>query len=70
MQKPSFIPVAAVVFGLVALAHGARLALGLPVVIGTWDVPAWVSWVGVLVTGGLAVWGFRTRAPSSRRPAG
>ena len=34
--------------------------MGWPVVIGDWSVPMWVSWIGLVVAGGLAFFGFET----------
>jgi len=61
MSSTTFSTVAASVFGIVALAHVARLALHVPVLVGSTTVPMWVSWVGLLVAGGLSLWGFRSR---------
>jgi hypothetical protein len=41
-------------FTLVAIAHLLRLLNGIPVTAGDWDVPQWVSILGVAVTGLLA----------------
>lgn len=60
MSSPAFCRVAASLFGIVALAHVARLALDVPVQVGTTAIPMWVSWFGLLVAGGLSVWGFRS----------
>jgi hypothetical protein len=61
MSATSFARLAAVLFGLVAVAHVARLVLGAPVTIGATSVPLTVSWVGAAVTGTLCVLGFRAR---------
>ncbi|MGB8326867.1 MAG: hypothetical protein WCE48_04740 [Steroidobacteraceae bacterium] len=61
MNPSAFRRVAAIVFGIIALAHAARLAMALPVEVGTVSVPVWASWVALLVTGALSVWGFRSR---------
>jgi hypothetical protein len=45
---------------LVALAHVGRLALGLPVQVGATAIPLWVSWLGLFVSAGLSLWGFRS----------
>jgi len=42
-------------FGLVALAHLLRLALGWEVTIDGWIAPMWVSIIGTLVPASLAV---------------
>lgn len=59
MSSPVFCKVAGALFGLVALAHAARLALAVPIQFGATDVPMWASWLGLLVAGVLSVWGFR-----------
>ena len=61
MSSTTFSTVAASVFGIVALAHVARLVLHVPLLVGSTSIPMWVSWVGLLVAGGLSLWGFRTR---------
>ena len=60
-MKP-FTTVAVVVFTLVAGLHVARLALGWKVIIGEsvvavggTSIPMWVSYLGVVIAGGLAV---------------
>ena len=46
------------VFGLIALLHGIRAAMQVPVQIGTTTIPVWDSWVGAVVAGALCVWAF------------
>ena len=46
--------IAVVLLGLVALGHVLRLVYGLEAVVGDWTVPMWVSYIGVLLPGGLA----------------
>ena len=46
-MKP-FSKVAALVFGLIAVLHLARLVYGWEAVIGGWVVPMWFSWPAVL----------------------
>ena len=55
-----------VIFGVVALVHVLRLALGWPAEIAGWSVPMWVSWIAIVVAGALCVWAFRL-AFSTRR---
>jgi hypothetical protein len=47
--------IAATIFGIVAVVHILRLGYDVPVEIGTWQVPLWLSWAGVFVTASLAV---------------
>lgn len=69
-MKPGSL-LATVVFALVALAHAARLAMGLQVTVDGTEVPMSVSVVGVVVPLALAVLLWRESAPCecrSRRP--
>ncbi|HET6604659.1 MAG TPA: hypothetical protein VFG21_10720 [Xanthomonadaceae bacterium] len=61
MSKSSFSSVAAVVFGIVAIAHAARGAMGTPILVGETAIPLWVSWLGLAIAGSLSIWGFRAR---------
>lgn len=54
MKKP-FATVAAGIFALMALLHIFRLAFGWEVTIQRSIIPLWVSWLGVVIAGGLAV---------------
>jgi hypothetical protein len=47
---------------VVALFHLVRIYMGWPVMIGDWSVPMWVSWIGVVVAGGLAFFGLRLQS--------
>jgi hypothetical protein len=48
-----------ILFSLVALAHLLRIVFGIPVHVDDFDVPMLVSWVGLVVPAGLALWAFR-----------
>ena len=50
---------AGVIFALVTLLHLSRIYMDWPVVIGSWTVPMWVSWIGLVVAGGLSYFGLR-----------
>ena len=54
MKKP-FTTIAVSVFALVALMHVLRLALGWEVTFQGSVVPMWVSALGAIIAGGLAV---------------
>ncbi len=54
MKKP-FTMIAVGVFALVALLHVLRLALGWEVTFQGSVVPMWVSALGAIIAGGLAV---------------
>ncbi|HEV8239870.1 MAG TPA: hypothetical protein VGS57_10930 [Thermoanaerobaculia bacterium] len=59
MNARTYCTLSAVVFAVVALAHLVRAVQGTAVVIGSWQTPVAISWLAVVVAGGLAVWGFR-----------
>ena len=58
----AYLAVSGTLFGIVALMHVLRLVQDWPVQLAGWPVPLWVSWIGVLVAGGLCLWGFRLAA--------
>ena len=47
---------------MVALFHLIRIFEDWPVIIGEWSVPKSLSWVALIVAGGLALLGFRLAA--------
>jgi hypothetical protein len=51
--------VSGILFSLVALAHLLRIVFGMPVQVDDFEVPMLVSWVGLVVPAGLAIWAFR-----------
>ena len=53
---------AGVIFAVVALFHLVRIFEEWPVIIGDWSVPKSVSWVALIVAGGLALLGLRLSA--------
>lgn len=61
MSQRSFLLVSAIVFTLVFLLHMLRLFYGWSAMIGGWTVPIWVSWIGAVLSGFLALEGFRLR---------
>jgi hypothetical protein len=57
------ITIAGILFILMALLHLARLFCPFPVVIGTYSVPEWFSYIGFVFFGMLAAWQFRAPRP-------
>jgi hypothetical protein len=51
--------IAAILLTIVALAHLYRLATHFQIILGSHTIPEWVSYLGVLIPGGLAVMLFR-----------
>ena len=60
MNYKIYCRVSATLFTLVALAHLSRLINGWPAIVADVNVPMLVSWIGLIVPGALAAWGFRT----------
>jgi hypothetical protein len=59
MDAKTFSLGAGVIFAVVALLHLVRILMEWTVVIGDWSVPKSVSWVALIVAGGLALLGLR-----------
>ena len=59
MDQKTFSLVAGLIFGVVALFHLVRIFEEWTVIIGDWSVPKSVSWVALVVAGGLALLGLR-----------
>ena len=57
-RKP-FTLVAAIIFGIIAVLHAYRLAVGIPIMIHEHEIGQGVSWVAVVVTAVLSVGLFR-----------
>ena len=68
MTHRTFAMAAGTIFTLVALFHLVRIYMGWPVDIGDWSVPMWFSWIGLVVAGGLAFFGFRLAALAAHEP--
>jgi len=59
MHHRAYCGISATLFTVVALAHLMRLVNGWSFEIETFVVPMWVSLIGLLGPGTLAVWGYR-----------
>jgi hypothetical protein len=57
-MSSSYAAVSALIFTVVAIVHLARLLKSWPVQIGSFIAPMSVSWIGLLVSALLAIWGF------------
>jgi hypothetical protein len=62
-MKPASL-IAVLAFSLVALAHLLRLVFRIEVLVGGATVPMWVSVVGLIVTGALAMGLWREAQPA------
>jgi hypothetical protein len=52
--------VSGIIFTVVAFVQLLRTVLGWPVQVDLFTVPVWLSGVAFLITGGMAVWAFRS----------
>ena len=57
--------ISGVLLSLVALAHLLRIVNGVSIQVDEYVVPMLVSWIGLALPGGLAVWAFRISRESS-----
>jgi hypothetical protein len=53
-----YVAVSALIFGVVAIGHLIRLSKRWTVQIGPYSVPMSVSWVGLIITAAISIWGF------------
>jgi hypothetical protein len=67
MSRKAYLLATASIFSVVGLLHLARIVFGWSVAIGDWSVSMWLSWVGMIVTGALAYFGFSLARQSSRK---
>jgi Fe2+ transport system protein B len=59
MKSKTFILTAAIIFGIVAVLHLLRAINGLPLIIGIWEAPIWLSWLAFVVAGLMSYFGFK-----------
>ena len=57
MDQKTFAIIASAIIAAVALLHLLRIVFGWPAMIGGWTVPMWLSWIGLVVTGGMSYFG-------------
>jgi hypothetical protein len=66
MGTNRYAQVSGIVFAGIAAAHVLRAALQVPAQLGSYQVPLWISWVAVAVTGSLSLWAFRSSRGTTR----
>lgn len=54
MKQNEYIRITGVIFTIVAVLHGWRLLSGWEVTMGTYSVPVWASFAGIVIAGYLA----------------
>jgi hypothetical protein len=55
----SYVQASSILFALFALVHIFRLLMRWPLVIAGFPLPAFGSFIAVLITGGMAMWAWR-----------
>ena len=56
-MSKAYAGITTLIFALVAVIHVIRLVQGWHVQVGSNDVPMSVSWIGLVISGALAIWG-------------
>lgn len=56
MNDRMYCLISGLIFATVAVLHFLRLTHHWVVVLGSWTIPLWVSWAGLIVAGGLSLW--------------
>ena len=59
MKQKTFFITAATIFLIVAILHLVRAINWLPLVIGIWEAPIWLSWVAFVIAGFMSYWSFK-----------
>jgi hypothetical protein len=62
----AYMRISGALFGIIALAHLLRLVRHWPIDLAGYMVPLWVSWLGVILAGGLSIWALRLVRGTSR----
>lgn len=65
MSYKTYCLVSGALLAAVGLAHLLRVVYGMSVMVDEYSVPMFLSWVGFVVTGCLAIWAFRIIRASS-----
>ncbi len=58
LRHKVFILAVGVIFGIVSLAHIFRIVFGVDIVIGSFYLPVWLSWIGTIVAAYLSYMSF------------
>ena len=56
-----YVVVSGAIFGVVAVLQAVRAVNQWPAHVGALEIPVWVSWIAMVVAGGLCAWAFRSR---------
>jgi sterol desaturase/sphingolipid hydroxylase (fatty acid hydroxylase superfamily) len=59
MVGKNYIIASSVIFGIVSLLHLWRAVSNLPLNVGVWELPVWLSYLAFIFIGFLSYWGFK-----------
>ena len=59
MDQKTYLSITEPIFAIVALLHLTRIFYGWSVQVGYFNVPAWISWIGLIAAGFLAFSAFK-----------
>jgi hypothetical protein len=66
MNPKGYLTISSLVFLVVAVLHVLRIAFQVPIQIGSWLVPGWLSYLGAPIALGLSFWAFSLRESVTR----
>ena len=64
MTPRNFTLIAAIIFAIMAVVQLARAVFGWPVIIDTYAVPQWLSWLVFFIAAALSSFGWKAYAAS------
>jgi hypothetical protein len=59
MKKEDVYRLTSIIFGIVAIVHAYRVVNKLPLTMGSWESPLWLSGAAAILVGYLSVWFWR-----------
>lgn len=59
-SKNFWLRISGTIFGIVAIVYLLRIITGMPVLLGSWSLPVRFNWIGLLPTGFLCFFLWRT----------
>ena len=68
MIARAYLTISSLIFFVVGVLHLLRLAFHVPIQIGTWPVPGWLSLLGAPIALGLSFWSFWLRVALTKVP--
>ncbi len=66
IRERGYLLIVGIIFAAVALVHLSRLLFNFDLVLGGWEVPTWLSWIGTVVTVYLSYMSFHIAARVKR----